>query len=227
MPKLGEVIGALLSDVARARVRADAEAMRIASAYSGDPLLKHLPVPRFRLPEVVIDLPVLVDGVDEPDKDSPPWPSSAAEEQEIREAARTQIVKSGVRLTPRQIASASAAPARRARELYETGTLPLRSPEWVAREMGAALAAAVDRSTERDLSPRQLEAISSLGKVSMQPLVAKRLVPPPSVDVVLASAAIKENADNANVVNIRLTISEDAFEVVDRDDGEGFYLTPE
>ena len=62
--KLGDVIGAMLADVAKARVRADVEALRIAEAYSRDPLLKHLSVPRFRLPDMVVDLPVLVSGVD-------------------------------------------------------------------------------------------------------------------------------------------------------------------
>ena len=227
MPKLGEVIGALLSDVARARVRADAEAMRIASAYSGDPLMKHLPVPRFRLPEVVIDLPVLVGGIDERDDGGKPWPATDAEEEEIRQAAREEISRSGVGLTTKQIAGASGAPARRAKELLGSGALSIRSPEWVAGEMGTALVEAVTRSTKRDLSERQLEALSASAKASMREIVSKKLVPPPSVDVVLASGAIKENADSESVVHIRMTISEDAYEVVDRDDGQGFYLTPE
>ena len=53
-----------------ARVRADLEAVRVAELYANHPLLKHMPVPRFRLPAVKIDVPVLIRGEDEPD--SPP-----------------------------------------------------------------------------------------------------------------------------------------------------------
>jgi hypothetical protein len=226
MPKLGEVIGAMLSDVARARVRADVEAMRIASAYSGDPLLKHLPVPRFRLPDIVIDLPVLVSGVDEPSEGEPSSVSKPTD-AEIRQAAGEGIAQSGLSLTQKQVASVSATLVQRAKQLFERDAMSVRSPGWVADELGSAVVEAVRNVSTRDFSPKQLEALAGSTKASMTALVAKKLVPPPSVDVTVTSGAIKEHADNGNIVHIRLTISEDAYEVVDRDDGQGFYLTPE
>jgi hypothetical protein len=223
MPKLGDVIGALLSDVAHARVRADVEAMRIADAYSDDPLLKHLPVPRFRLPDLVIDLPVLVAGVDEPSKPGASKPTEA----EIRQAAREGIAQSGLRLTQKQVDSVSAVLVQRAKQLFETDAPSVRSPGWVANEMGSAAIEAVRRVSERDFSAKELEALAASTKASTTALVATKLVPPPSVNVAVTSGAIKEHADNESIVRIRLTISEDAYEVVDREDGQGFYLTPE
>jgi hypothetical protein len=224
MPKLGEVIGAMLSDVARARVRADIEAMRIADAYSDDPLLKHLPVPRFRLPDIVIDVPVLVSGVDEPSEAGAP---SKPTEAEIRQAAREGIAQSGLRLTQKQVDSVSAVLVKRANQLFETDAPSVRSPGWVANELGSAVVEAVRGVSERDFSSRQLEALAASTKASMTALAAAKLVPPPSVNVAVTSGAIKEHADNESVVRIRLTISEDAYEVVEREDGQGFYLTPE
>lgn len=227
MPKLGEVIGAMLSDVARARVRADAEAMRIASAYSGDPLLKHLPVPRFRLPDIVIDVPVLVTGVDEPSEGGAPSSVSKPTDAEIRQAASEGIAQSRLRLTEKQVASLSAVLVKRAKQLFETDALSVRSPGWVADELGRAAVEAVRDVSERDFSPEQLKALADSTKATMSALVAKKLAPPPSVDVTVTSGAIKEHADNESIVHVRLTISEDAYEVVERDDGPGFYLTPE
>src|SRR6267154_326622 len=64
MPKLGDFIGALLSDAVQARVRADIEALKVAEAYSGHDLLKYLPVPRFRLPDITVDFPVIVSSLE-------------------------------------------------------------------------------------------------------------------------------------------------------------------
>lgn len=62
MPKLGDFLGDLLTEVTMARVQADLESVRVAELYANHPLLKHMPVPRFRLPAVHFDLPVLIRG---------------------------------------------------------------------------------------------------------------------------------------------------------------------
>ncbi|MBI3793885.1 MAG: hypothetical protein HY280_04040 [Nitrospinae bacterium] len=40
--------------------------MRLAQLYAGDPLLKELPVPCFRLPAIKLSIPVAVSGITEP-----------------------------------------------------------------------------------------------------------------------------------------------------------------
>lgn len=81
MPKLGDFLGDLLTEVTMARVQADLESVRIAELYANHPLLKHMPVPRFRLPMVKLDVPVLIRGEDLGDPDEKPKisPEEAAE----------------------------------------------------------------------------------------------------------------------------------------------------
>ena len=55
-----------------ARVQADLEAVRIAELYANHPLLKHMPVPRFRLPTVRFDVPVLISGEEADSGGTPP-----------------------------------------------------------------------------------------------------------------------------------------------------------
>lgn len=64
-----------------ARVQADLESVRVAELYANHPLLKHMPVPRFRLPSVHLDIPVLIRGEDEDDSEERPTlePEDAAE----------------------------------------------------------------------------------------------------------------------------------------------------
>lgn len=58
--KLSEVIGGLVASIAHARSVADAEALRIAHRYRQHELLKGLSVPRLRIRNVSISLPVIL-----------------------------------------------------------------------------------------------------------------------------------------------------------------------
>ena len=58
MPFLGDYIGHIISEITRARLHADLEALRVADYYAKEPLLRHFPVPRFRLPSVKLEVPV-------------------------------------------------------------------------------------------------------------------------------------------------------------------------
>jgi hypothetical protein len=76
---LKDLLGALASDVTAARAHADAEAMRIARIYRGDPLLRTLPAPLFRLADLTISLPVAILAVPDPGGDPPvPLPLAAS-----------------------------------------------------------------------------------------------------------------------------------------------------
>ncbi|MCL6450737.1 MAG: hypothetical protein K6T75_05510 [Acetobacteraceae bacterium] len=60
MASLGQVIGALISQVARGRNQADVATAQVAQLYRDSPLLSAFPVPRMTLDEVVIDLKLAV-----------------------------------------------------------------------------------------------------------------------------------------------------------------------
>ncbi|MEX0270650.1 hypothetical protein AB3R30_16020 [Leptolyngbyaceae cyanobacterium UHCC 1019] len=61
MPTFGQLLGALMADITHARRISDECAVRLAEYYQSEPLLQGLPVPRVRLPEIVIEIPVLID----------------------------------------------------------------------------------------------------------------------------------------------------------------------
>jgi hypothetical protein len=59
--ELDAIIGAVVTAVTRARRLADEETAAVAEHYRATPLLSGMSVPRVRLPEVTIDVPVIVD----------------------------------------------------------------------------------------------------------------------------------------------------------------------
>ncbi|HVZ41582.1 MAG TPA: hypothetical protein VHI13_20035 [Candidatus Kapabacteria bacterium] len=62
MANLGDIVGAVISQVNRARCQADLVTVEIAQKYHQHPFLSTFPVPRFSLEEVVIDLKIAIAG---------------------------------------------------------------------------------------------------------------------------------------------------------------------
>jgi hypothetical protein len=227
MARLGDVLGALLADAAYARVRADLETVKIAEVYSRDPLLKHLPVPRFRLPDVTVDVPLLVLQVDGSAELADGLPFEEPSSAELRNVVRTGLRAAGVRL-PRP--ASSAVPAElleRARSLFQSGTLRLLSPTSVAEDIAGMLVDIVGAAIERELSDDEVERLRSATRGAMSALLVTKLRVSLSWQVAVSAHEIKAHDHNDSIVRLRLTISEDGYEVITRDDGQGFHLTPE
>jgi len=65
MPNLGDLLGHLMSEITIARMHADIEAIRIAELYSTHPLLRNLPIPHFRLPNIDIDVTIVIKEIEQ------------------------------------------------------------------------------------------------------------------------------------------------------------------
>ena len=59
--KLHDYIGNLVSSIQQARVSADLQAVRVAESYAKHELLEHFPVPRMRLKDVEMTIPIAID----------------------------------------------------------------------------------------------------------------------------------------------------------------------
>ncbi|MAD45659.1 MAG: amidase [Oceanospirillaceae bacterium] len=61
MPDLSEVLGSMMISLVHARRMADEETAAVAEYYKDNPLLEGMSLPRVRVPELTIDLPVTID----------------------------------------------------------------------------------------------------------------------------------------------------------------------
>jgi len=226
MPKLGEFIGALLSDVVQARVRADLEAIRVAEVYSSHELLRHLPVPRFRLPDITVDVPVLVAAVDGAPGGVGGRSFGQPSPVEITKAVRASLSRSGIRLARGESSKVVAAAVQRGTELFASGPHVLLSPTRVSTEIAGVVVEGV-RASSRAVTDEHVRLLATATRESMASLLATKLLEAPSLQVMVTAGEIKLHANPDSLVRVRLTISEDAYDVVPRDDGDGYYLTPE
>jgi hypothetical protein len=225
--KLGDVIGTMLSDIARARARADMEAIKIADAYSRDPLLKHMSVPRFRMPEIVVDLPVLISDVETPAGGGDPLSVAKPTKTELAKVVSDGLARSDLKLTKVQRDAATDAAVARAEVLFARDDKSLLSPGRVGDELALEVVGVVNAKLRKDPPAEQQQALSAATSAGMTELVASKLMPSAATKVMFKSEEIKAHGDSSNVIRLRLTISEDSYEVIDRDNGQGFLLSPE
>jgi hypothetical protein len=62
MITLSEYLGFIFIEITNARVMADKESARIAEMYSQNPLFEKFSVPRFKIPEMELSIPVVISG---------------------------------------------------------------------------------------------------------------------------------------------------------------------
>ena len=65
MPTLNEYLGGLFSSSTDARVMADVQTVQVAEQYAKHDLLKHFSVPRMRISDIELTIPVAIEGLTE------------------------------------------------------------------------------------------------------------------------------------------------------------------
>jgi hypothetical protein len=65
MPNLNEYIGSIISSITNARVMADIQTVKVAEEYAKHDLLKHFAIPRMRVGDVELTIPVALDALTE------------------------------------------------------------------------------------------------------------------------------------------------------------------
>src|SRR5207244_4136858 len=142
MPYLGDYLGHLLSEITTARVQADLEAMRVAEMYASHPLLRSMPIPRFRLPNVTLDVPVAIDQLEPANPVGTGGQTvSAAIREEVAGLLTHSLEIAGIELTTAERAVVDRAVDQRAQEQLGSD-LQSVSMTYVADQLVAATVAA-------------------------------------------------------------------------------------
>ncbi len=65
MPKLSDYLGSLVSNITNARVMSDIQTVKVAEEYNKHLLLKHFSVPRLRIENIEMTIPIALDEIEE------------------------------------------------------------------------------------------------------------------------------------------------------------------
>lgn len=214
MPYLGEFIGHLLSELTNARVQADQETLRLAEIYAGDPIMKNMPIPRFRLPNVTIKVPVAVKEIESA-------PGEAVTKEQALDSIRRSVDKlleaqskqSGIRLFSAEKKEIKTSLDNIIQNFKTAEKVPLRITP-VTEQLVAAIVGVLRKSPEKAsaVKPASMERFANDLKSAMQRDFTQFLTKPPRLNVLATTAELKEAGPIDILVQLEFTISEEGME---------------
>jgi hypothetical protein len=201
-----------MSEITKARMNADIEAVRIAEIYAEHPLLKNMPIPRFRLPTVEIDLPVLVDKITGTEPGVSPKLNPDIKDLKLAfTKSMSMVVKElKIKLTKEQIKKITLIINKDLEDNYNPD-----EPDFNARSLADRLTKISTISARRIGGIRDAAIISGF-KTKLESLSRKQFLSiktfPPRLQVLVTSSDIREVGSKENLTIFRLKISEEAYE---------------
>ena len=213
MPILGDYLGHLLSEITAARMQADLETARIAEIYAAHPLLRRMPVPRFRAPNITLDVPVSVTQMEEAAIGEPRRGGLSISslktslESAVDVTLHTAFPKLSARVRAEARTAAIDAAARLARPEV---ALTHAAVEELASAASAAAISALE--CRQEMAPDLSERLSAELARASAAAIAEAIVPPPRLHVAVTTRELREAGPPELLARLKLTISEEAME---------------
>ncbi|MGB5185602.1 MAG: hypothetical protein WBO84_00555 [Acidimicrobiia bacterium] len=218
MTNLGDYLGQLMSEVVIARVHADLESVRVAELYASHSLLRHMPIPRVRLPEIQMEVPVVIDGSGSPGPTESPRGGASISDgrKQFDKVLATHLRNSKVRLRANQreaLVKALDAEAQRP-------DLPIEISVDTNRFADRFTNVAIDVLGE-SLTEEKINSVKAgLRDDARLALLAARTAPP-RVTALVETSAVREAGPEDKITRLRLTIREESMELTTiESDGE-------
>ncbi len=209
MPRLGDYIGHLLSEITIARMHADIEAIRVAELYADHPLLRNMPVPRFRMPDVQMDIPVVVKELEEPPNGQSPHgiPPISDMRKVFDKVITSVLAQERITLT--------AAVQKELKAVLDQRLVALTRPSEIVIGI-SRVSHDFSRNAMKTLSgvikPEHRAKFEEKFNDALRVEYIKMSKPPVRLNVLVTTAEIREAGPNEVITHLHLKISEEAFE---------------
>ncbi|MBK6850725.1 MAG: hypothetical protein IPG93_03710 [Burkholderiales bacterium] len=229
MPDLGDLLGLLVSGVTRARRMADEESALIAEQYRRNPLLEGLSVPRVRIPEMTVELPLLLQSYEA---------GRAAVPNDAKKIVTVLLEQAGESLTRLKLDLSKEDQARLRGNLDRLVRAAVSSTsaatgyrEAVSRAAQQALLDVLDAGGLRvKFSPAAVRDLLADLQLRALDVAEKTPAEPPRLQASILTAEVKDKADLGNAARIRMTLKEEGLEWTVHEAADGSHvrrLSPE
>lgn len=212
MPPLGDYIGQLMSEITIARMHADIEAVRVAELYASHSLLRNMPVPHFRLPNVEVDVPVVVKQMEEQRAGELPRgaPILADMRRAFDKVLTKQLGEERIRLRAEHRTKLKSVLDRKVASLSQPAEIAV-DVNRVADELTIAASSMLTESGG-PVDPTRRPKLEKKLKEATRVEFLKLRKPPPRLQVLATTAEIREAGPSEVITRLHLKIIEEAFE---------------
>ncbi|TAN62746.1 amidase [bacterium] len=207
MADLGDLLGALMTGFIRARRMADEQTAALAEYYKDNPLLEGLSVPRIRIPELTIDMPMLIENHVEGESGEMEYPAKIADA--VATQLKTTLSKNNIKINPAFHKKFLEAVTSQLESAKQTG-VPIMK-ETVARSVQSAFSSTLTKTnttltaTAKEVIAKDLRAKVSTVSFAKKPVTS-------SIVANIKTADVKEQASNTSVVRLKITLKEEGLE---------------
>jgi len=228
MADLGKLLGSMLASIAHARRIADEETAAIAEYYRSNPLLEGMSLPRVRVPELVIDLPMLINATEDGEA------NELQDDAVVRNAVTTELLKAA----KREGFAVSQTLQKRFDEQLKLELAKVKADggergyprEMVVRAVDSAFARTMAEERHERVSPVQTRKMAEIIRQKASEVALKKVGMPPKITASIVTEEIKQQANSGVVTRIRLVLKEEGLEWTVGENPDGTVsrkLTPE
>jgi hypothetical protein len=212
MPNLGDFLGYLMSEITIARMQSDIEAIRIAELYSSHPLLSSLPVPHFRLPNIDIEVPVVIKQMEEPDNEQVPRGAPLLKEmkEKFDEVLSRFVKDESIELKKETKKRLDLSIEKRIGELSQPKEVAININQ-VAEGLSDIVSSILSEPGGPVEDSNRQKIRDSLKDISRFEFL-KLSKPPRRLQVLVKTSEIKEAGPNDVITRLHLKVNEEAFE---------------
>jgi len=212
MPHLGDYLGQILSEITIARMHADLEAVRVAEFYAGHPLLRNMPVPHFRLPNVEVDVPVVIKQMEEPLAGEPPRgaPTLADMRKAFDKVLTQRLNKERIRLKPDH--------KKKLNSMLDKKVVSLTQPIEIAIDVNRVADELANEASQTltesggPVDPARRPKLEEKLKEAARVEFLKLRKPPTRLQALVTTAEIREAGPSEAITRLHLKITEEAVE---------------
>lgn len=207
MVDIGSIVGTLMSGLIQARRMSDEQTAALAEYYRSNPLLEGLSVPRIRIPELIVDIPMLIDNFVSGEGGKMEGTSTIAAEAETQ--LKDTLAKHKIKMKSTFYKAFNKEIIDQLEGLKSTDSPVMK--ESVARSVQNAFTNALIKS-KTSLKTTDQETIS---KFLRDKIPSVSISKEPIASAILATintADVKDKASNANVVRLKITLKEEGLE---------------
>ncbi len=218
MSELSRLLGSILADIAHARRIADQETAAIAEYYRSNPLLEGMSLPRIRIPEIVIDLPMLIEGATEGEPSILEEPEQIV--KEVREEILTASKNAGLKITDSFLKLFEKRLRQDLERLQKDDSERGYPRESVIRATDSAFSSAIIDRQEK-ITPAQIKRLAEVARQKAGQVSLRKAGLPPSLVVNIKTEDIKLSANAGVVTRLKLVLKEEGLEwsVGEKEDG--------